>query len=310
MQSSRRHPRTEQRDDRGDGTSMMSSSSRYHQDQCRTLRDRQAEDACTRIARHREARRQSDARAGPEDAVYPGGNTSTLPYGAGYIAFTSELRQVEWPRCFRPDLPVRYDGKINPMEFLNVYTTAVLAAGGNEKVLANWFPLALKPHIRSWLMNLPESSISSWADLCNQFVGAFQGGYKRPGIASDLHLLVQKPDESLRKYIQRFSQVQHNIPDISLAAVIATFHVNVCQPKMREKLNTCKVCTVAELFELTDKCARAEEGRHVPGLDTDDGANEEKVGTSEGTGKHRNRKLKPKASACGRVNRQENQGRR
>ena len=159
--------------------------------------------------------------------MYPVENASSLPFGAGCIAFTPELRQVKWPRRFCPDLAIKYDGKDNPTEFLNIYTTAVLAAGGNEKVLANWFPLALKPHIRSWLMNLPESSISSWADLCNHFVGAFQGGYKRPGMPSNLHVLPQGPDESLRKYVQRFSQVQHNIPDVDPATVISTFHANV-----------------------------------------------------------------------------------
>ena len=86
------------------------------------------------------------------------------------------------------------------MEFLQVYSTAVLATGGDEKVMANWFALALKPPASSWLMNLPPSSIKSWPDLCDHFVGAFQGGYKRPGAVCDLHTLVQKQDETLRKY--------------------------------------------------------------------------------------------------------------
>lgn len=111
-----------------------------------------------------------------------------LPYGAGCAVFTPELRRIKWPRRFRPDLFVQYDRKINPIEFLNVYTTTIVAAGGRKRALANWFPMALKPSIRSWLMNLPESSISSWDDLCKQFVGSFQGGYKRPGMPSDLHL--------------------------------------------------------------------------------------------------------------------------
>lgn len=49
-QSPRHHPRTRHRDDRRDGMSMMSSSSRYYRDQRHTLRDRQAEDVRTHIA--------------------------------------------------------------------------------------------------------------------------------------------------------------------------------------------------------------------------------------------------------------------
>jgi hypothetical protein len=63
-------------------------------------------------------------------------------------------------------LPEKYDGTLNPMEFLSIYMTIVCAAGGrDEKVLANYFPLVLKPNVRSWLINLPKGSISSWSDL-------------------------------------------------------------------------------------------------------------------------------------------------
>ena len=82
----------------------------------------------------------------------------------------------------------KYDGKTHPSEFLSIYTIAMQAAGGrDEKILANYFPLVLKPNVRSWLMHLPDNSISSSADLCHQFVGAFTGGHKPHGQESDLH---------------------------------------------------------------------------------------------------------------------------
>ena len=225
----------------------------------RVLNDRRGEDARTRIERRRERHRRDDR------DVDPGvlGQVSS-PHGAGCLAFVPELRKVTWPHKFKPDVPDRYDGQSNPAEFLQVYSTAVLAAGGNERVMANWFSLALKPDARSWLVNLPACSVKSWPDLCDQFVGAFQGGYKRPGAVSDLHNLAQKPDETLRKYIQRFCQVQHTIPDVSPDAIIAAFHANVRDPKMREKMNTRAIRSTAELFQLADKCARAEEGRRAP----------------------------------------------
>ena len=88
---------------------------------------------------------------------------------------------------------------------------------------ANYFPLALKSNVRSWLMHLLENSISSWADLCHEFIGTFTSGHQEPGRPSDLQLLPEKEGESLRKYMQRFSQVHMNIPDIHPAAVIAAF---------------------------------------------------------------------------------------
>ena len=182
--------------------------------------------------------------------------------------FTRELRQVQWPslKNFKPDVPEKYDGKSHPSEFLSIYTIAVQAAGGrDDKILANYFPLVLKPNVRSWLMHLPDNSISSWPDLCHQFVGAFTGGHKPRGQESDLHLLAQKEGEPLRKYIQRFSRVQHNIPDVHPAAVISAFHQNVRNRRMREEMAMCKIRDVSELYALADKCARAEEGRRLPG---------------------------------------------
>ena len=80
-----------------------------------------------------------------------------------------------------------YGGRLNPAEFLSIYTIAVQAVGGrDEKVFANYFPLALKSNVRSWLMHLPENSISSWADLCHEFIGAFTGGHQEPGRPGDL----------------------------------------------------------------------------------------------------------------------------
>ena len=63
----------------------------------------------------------------------------------------------------------KYSGKTHPSEFLSIYTIAMQAAGArDDKVLANYFPLALKPNAMSWLMHLPVDSISSWSDFERQ----------------------------------------------------------------------------------------------------------------------------------------------
>jgi predicted RNA-binding protein with EMAP domain len=50
---------------------------------------------------------------------------------------------------------------------------------------------------RSWLINLPEGSITSWDQLCAMFIGNFQGTYERLSIAETLKTIKQKHDESL-----------------------------------------------------------------------------------------------------------------
>ena len=102
--------------------------------------------------------------------------------------------------------------------------------------------------------------------------------------------------ETLCKYIQRFSLVQYNIPDVHPAAVISAFHQNVRNRKMCEELAITKVKDVAELYVLANRCARAEEGRKYPGEDAD--AETDSTGdtaTPAKKGRHRNRKHKGKA---------------
>ena len=59
----------------------------------------------------------------------------------------------------------------------------------------------------------------------------------------------------MRKYIQRFSRVQYNIPDVHPTAMISAFHQNVRNRKMHEELAMNKVKDVAELYVLADRCA-------------------------------------------------------
>ena len=52
--------------------------------------------------------------------------------------------------------------------------------------MANWLPMALNDAAHSWIMNLPEASISSWGELCEQFVANFRGTYMCPLSKNDL----------------------------------------------------------------------------------------------------------------------------
>jgi hypothetical protein len=130
------------------------------------------------------------------------------------------LHMVVWPSKFRPHLPEKYDETVNPTEFLQIYSTSILTAGGNEAVMANYFPIALTRMARSWLMDLPEGTLHSWSELCRQFTANFESAYARPGNETDLHAIQQRPGESLRSFIQQFSQVHNTIPRISNASVV------------------------------------------------------------------------------------------
>jgi hypothetical protein len=177
------------------------------------------------------------------------------------MALAPHPRMVVWLRKFWPHLPEKYDGSVNPTEFLQIYSTSILATGGNEAIMTNYFSVALIGKAQSWLMNLISGSLFSWEELCCQFMANFESAYAWHDNEVDLHAVQQRLRESLRSFIQRFSQVWNTIPRISNVSVVVVFRQGVRDEKMIEKLATHDMKDVSELFNLVDKCARAEEGR-------------------------------------------------
>ena len=97
---------------------------------------------------------------------------------------------------------------------MRLYELSIEATKGDEKVMANWFPMTLKDGARSWLLNLPPGLISSWNEMRDRFVANFQGTRDHPTVAGDLRRVKQQPGETLQKYIQRFNNVHLKIPKV------------------------------------------------------------------------------------------------
>ena len=108
--------------------------------------------------------------------------------------------------------------------------------------MANWFPIALKDGARSWLLNLPPGSISSWNEMRDRFVANFQGTRDRPPAAGGLCRVKQQPGETLQKYIQCFNIARTKIPKVTNEAIISAFSDGVRNVKMKEELAIQRTC--------------------------------------------------------------------
>ena len=104
--------------------------------------------------------------------------------------------------------------------------------------MAKYFHVALRGTARLWLMNLPPGSVGSWGKLCEKFVTNFNGSFTRPGTHGDVLTIRQRKGETLRQYIQCFSQVRNTIPCISPTAVIMAFSEGVTNKRLVGKLET------------------------------------------------------------------------
>ena len=54
--------------------------------------------------------------------------------------------------------------------WLCTYSIDVLAAHGDNDIMAAYFPVMMGPQDLNWLEALPAGSINNWQDLCNTFV--------------------------------------------------------------------------------------------------------------------------------------------
>jgi hypothetical protein len=149
-------------------------------------RRRAGEDARVSLERARERRQNVEGRNLDYDFAAATPQTPTgariqaaVPLASvSCAALADHLRTATWPSKFRPHLPEKYDGTSNPLEFLQVYVTAITAAGGDTTIMATYFHVSLPGLARTWLMNLTPGSIYSWEELCARFTANFASAYQ------------------------------------------------------------------------------------------------------------------------------------
>jgi hypothetical protein len=191
--------------------------------------------------------------------VSSGGHCSSEK--SGFRSLAGPLRQVRWPDKFKTGNIDRYDSSNNPEEFIQVYQTVVEAAGEDDRVKTNFLPTALTDTARSWLINLPEGSITSWDQLCAMFIENFQSTYEHPSTTETLKSIRQKHDKRLRDYVKHFCNARNDIPYIQDIEIINAFCDVVSDIKTVEEIGMKKPKTMADLLVVADVCIEASEAR-------------------------------------------------
>lgn len=76
-----------------------------------------------------------------------------------------ELQDVPWPCNFNSAALPRYNGEMDPFEFLLKYEVAVEANGGSNTIKAKALIMALKGAAQTWYSHIPKGYIQSWSKL-------------------------------------------------------------------------------------------------------------------------------------------------
>jgi hypothetical protein len=180
------------------------------------------------------------------------------PSGRGdFRTLAPSLSQVVWSEKLKVRHIDKYDGSSNPEEFIQIYHTAIEAAGGDDRVNANYLPTALVSATRSWFINLLEGSIYTWDKLCVIFIENFQGMYECLSTTETLKIIRQRHDKSLWDYVKHFCKTRNAIPYIEDIEIINVFHDGVSDIKIMEEIVMKKTKTVVDLLAVADTCIEA-----------------------------------------------------
>jgi hypothetical protein len=170
----------------------------------------------------------------------------------GTRVFSREIRAAAFPQRFhQPTTIVKYNGE----------TSLACQLGGatSDEVIIRNLPLHLGDSARTWLEHLPASQIHNWDDLVHTFVGNFHGTYVRPGNSWDLRSCTQKPGESLRDFIRRFSKRYTELPSVAQSEIVhALLEGTTCRDLVRE-LGRSPPADSNELFDIATSFASGEE---------------------------------------------------
>ncbi|KAF8722049.1 hypothetical protein HU200_022678 [Digitaria exilis] len=192
-------------------------------------------------------------------------NRDAVSEPAGTRVFSRNIRTAPIPPRFRqPTTITKYSGETDPRVWLNDYRLACQLGGAtDEAMIIRNLPLHLADSARTWLEHLPPNRIRDWDDLVETFVGNFQGTYVRPGNTWDLRGCRQKPGESLRDFIRRFSKRCTELPNITDHQIIHFFLESTTSYNLICKLGRDPPPDANRLFEVASKYASGEEAANA-----------------------------------------------
>ena len=114
----------------------------------------------------------------------------------------------------------------------------------------------LEGSARAWLNQLAPSSIYTWEDLARVFITTFEGTCKRPAGLTELRSCVQKPNETLREYIQRWITLHHSVENVLDHQVVCAFKEGVKYRELNLKFGRTGEMSLNRMMEIATKYAK------------------------------------------------------
>jgi hypothetical protein len=100
----------------------------------------------------------------------------------------------------------QYDGQGDPDDHIAHINVNLQYQRVKGPIRCRLFPTTLKKGALDWYKSLPPGSITSWGQLCTLFSRHFTASRRHPKTVASLEAIVQKENEPLRSYLERFNK--------------------------------------------------------------------------------------------------------
>ncbi|KAI4975032.1 hypothetical protein ZWY2020_048639 [Hordeum vulgare] len=209
---------------------------------------------------------------------------------SGPECFSRAIRSADIPPNFRLATGIsKFTGESKPETWLDDYRVAVQIGGGDDQVAMKHLPLMLDGSTRAWLNQLALSSIYSWANLSRVFIKTFEGTCKRPASHVELQHCVQKQNEPLRDFIQRWTTLYHTVENVTEHQAVCAFKAGVRYRDLYLMFGRTSNISMSKMMEIAARYANGKEedrirsGKHKSVADGDGNNNRKQKQKAQST---------------------------
>ncbi|XP_014511493.1 uncharacterized protein LOC106770184 [Vigna radiata var. radiata] len=183
----------------------------------------------------------------------------------------------------------RFDGTTDPEHHLRSFLDSMAFYSSDDPVKCRAFSLSLKGEALEWYYALPPNSIDNFRTFATLFKRQYATNRKEATTAAELVNLKQEKDESLRKFMRRYTEVARRVKGVSHEFIITNLPNCLKPGYVSESLYAKLPKTMEELQEKMNKFIKMEDQRHFH-RKTDAAAAETKQEGGRSRDKSRNHK--------------------
>ncbi|XP_016200238.1 uncharacterized protein LOC107641254 [Arachis ipaensis] len=165
----------------------------------------------------------------------------------GATPFHRSILEVRLPKHYDKPTDMRYDGTQDPLEHLTAFEARMNLEGVGDEVRCRAFLVTLAGPAIRWFNNLPQGSVTGFADISHAFSAQFTTRIAKAKHPINLLGVTQRPDESTRKYLDRFNDECLEIDGLTDSVASLCLTNGLLNEDFRKHLTTKPVWTMQEI---------------------------------------------------------------